>query len=137
MVLIATIYILFPHENRDRLESALQCVTWGLARLDAMKTMNKMAKVAHDVVRELDVKMQERTLTEMWNGASGHTSSGAASVVIPEDLLALHPPQPLHDLILLESANLFADGNVESSIELPSQDMLGDDFWKLVDLVYQ
>lgn len=132
MVLTASIYIFFPHENRDWLESAVQCVTWGLARLDAMGTMNKLAKVAHHVLRELTVKMNVRTSSEMPSDILGHMSSGAA---VPEDVLALHPPQPLHDLISLDGAELFGDVNMESLMEVPPQFMFGDDFWNMMDSV--
>ncbi|ORX70426.1 hypothetical protein K493DRAFT_132080, partial [Basidiobolus meristosporus CBS 931.73] len=63
MVLTASIYILYPHENRDKLDASLRSIEWGMDRLNTMAQCNKMAKSAYNVVLALRHRLKQRLAT--------------------------------------------------------------------------
>ncbi len=60
IVLLATLYLLYPDEGPDELHSALQSIQWGLARLESMKATSSLAKCSFDVVQALYEKLRKR-----------------------------------------------------------------------------
>ncbi|KAL2693447.1 hypothetical protein Neosp_000007 [[Neocosmospora] mangrovei] len=158
MVLIATIYILFPNENLEQLDASVRSIEWGLRRLDAMKTCNKMADLAFDVVQALYTKLVDRLQSggrlhlqvdpdgssvqqsasitpDLFLGASSEELAVSQFRVLPQNLAAVPPPQPLHDLVLQAFSS-----NDELSVEQPSrqprQNLLDDDeFWRLIGYI--
>ncbi|EEU39848.1 uncharacterized protein NECHADRAFT_79743 [Fusarium vanettenii 77-13-4] len=158
MVLIATIYILFPNENLEQLDASLRSIEWGLRRLDAMKTCNKMADLAFDVVQALYTKLvdhlhsggrlhlqvdpdgssvqQSASITpELFLGASSGELAASQFGVLPQNLAAVPPPQPLHDLVL-QTFSGSGELSVEQLSRQPPQNLLDDDeFWRLIGYI--
>ncbi|KAM4063994.1 fungal zn(2)-Cys(6) binuclear cluster domain-containing protein [Hirsutella rhossiliensis] len=60
MVLVASIYILYPHENALHVDASVRGIEWGLARLDAMRVRNKMAGSAFDTAQTMYGRFRRR-----------------------------------------------------------------------------
>ncbi|UPK95491.1 hypothetical protein LCI18_006426 [Fusarium solani-melongenae] len=161
MVLIATIHILFPTENLEQFEVSLRSIEWGLARLESTKPCNKMASFAFDVVQALYAKMISRLHPAVQPcldvGPDGAPAQRSVSVtldsfpgvssgelvpsqfgVLPQNIASVPPPQPLHDLIFqtFSSSGRLSDEQTSStSSGQPPQNLLGDDFWRLIDQI--
>lgn len=60
MVLVASIYILYPHENAQHVDASIRGIEWGLARLDAMRVCNNMAGSAYDTVQTMYGRLRRR-----------------------------------------------------------------------------
>lgn len=125
MVLIESIYILFPHEGGSRFDASVNSIQWGLERLGVMRGDNKLAASAYDVVRALYAKLMSRLRPDPCSTSSSDEvlmpqvmqgnmaylfsdiPSGDAMDISsgPNDgyIYAMQPPQPLHDLILHSS----------------------------------
>ncbi|KAF4615721.1 hypothetical protein G7Y89_g15268 [Cudoniella acicularis] len=58
IVLVAAIYILHPHENREDLDDTLQHFEWGMERFEMMSTRNEMAKAALGVLKAIHVRLK-------------------------------------------------------------------------------
>ncbi|KAJ0280222.1 hypothetical protein COL940_006359 [Colletotrichum noveboracense] len=59
VVLMATIYILFPKENLDMAGSAMQHFHWTTERFEAMQERNPLAKAAKGVLQAIFVKFKK------------------------------------------------------------------------------
>ncbi|PHH92460.1 hypothetical protein CDD83_7313 [Cordyceps sp. RAO-2017] len=122
MVLIASIYILYPHENAHQLDASLRGIEWGLARLDAMRKLNRMAGAAYQTVHSLYGKLKHRLAAmprahdlislnvslDEGSLAAGleHAQTclaparpGPSELELALNLDSVLPPQPLHDLV--------------------------------------
>ena len=58
IVLVAAIYILHPHENREDLDEALQHFEWVMERFHTMSGRNSMAKAALGVLKAIHVRLK-------------------------------------------------------------------------------
>ncbi|KAL2125958.1 hypothetical protein VTI74DRAFT_2082 [Chaetomium olivicolor] len=90
IVLMASIYILFPKEHPEMLPSALQHFQWAVQRFQAMAGRNSLAKAALGVLNAICIRMRkslglskemvQRLLAPdslyATNSSSGNTSSG-------------------------------------------------------------
>ena len=56
IVLVASIYILFPRENREFVKNAVQHFTWAVERFAAMSERNYLAKAAVGVLKAIEVR---------------------------------------------------------------------------------
>ena len=114
MVLIAAIYIAYPHQNREYLEEAIQRLERGMERLCVMEQYNPTAKTVLGVVRALFQRFRYRLGTPMGTGdlstythSLGPVSSenqstaegGHSFNTLPLDLSfdTIAPPHPVHD----------------------------------------
>ena len=114
MVLIAAIYIAYPHQNREYLEEAIQRLERGMQRLRIMEQYNLIAKAVLGVVRALFHRFRYRLGTSMATGepstytnSLGPVSSEYQSLAdsshfsntLPLDLSfdTITPPHPVHD----------------------------------------
>ncbi|KAK3944540.1 OMPdecase-domain-containing protein, partial [Diplogelasinospora grovesii] len=59
IVLMAAIFVLFPKEHRDLVQSALQHFTWAVERFEAMSDRNKLAKAALGVLQAIYVRLKK------------------------------------------------------------------------------
>ncbi|KAF4628581.1 hypothetical protein G7Y89_g9572 [Cudoniella acicularis] len=59
IVLVAAIYILYPHENIEDLDDALQHFEWGMERFSVMSGRNSMAKSALGVLKATYVRLKK------------------------------------------------------------------------------
>ncbi|KAH6694162.1 fungal-specific transcription factor domain-containing protein [Plectosphaerella plurivora] len=128
MVLVAATYLDYPDDNPDLLPASMNCMEWGLARLDAMRSRNTMAGLAYTVVQGLYQKLimrkpvpnldGQRNLSDAPQAPSGEEHElGAfpftsASAITQQDLDNSLWPQPMFD---------FA-----------SEDAIGD-IWQIMD----
>lgn len=160
MVLLATIYILFPYEKQDQLDESMRSMEWGFARLEAMKASNKMARCAYDVVHALYGKMQERQRLTVQSGnkrgsdtvltqqnenttpdtveslSSGEDLATLDSMDFPFSLADMPPLQPLHDLILQTSESSGEQMLTPWSTDSGNSESLPcDDLWRLMDSI--
>ena len=57
IVLVASVYILFPHEHLESRDVALQQFHWAIERFSAMRERNQLAKSALGVIKAITAKM--------------------------------------------------------------------------------
>lgn len=146
VVVVAATYIIFPSENLDYLQASLRGVRWALERLGTMKTQNRMAGSAYDVVKVLESKLWDRvSATEVMlnEGADGVAAGTMAQKVnaqlplqvVPGRLDNIMPLKPLHDLVFQDLAsNLAPTGlNGGSPGDFIEQPALGDEFWRIIN----
>jgi hypothetical protein len=59
IVLVAVVYILYPYENGEDLDNALQHFEWGMERFQTMSERNSMAKAALGVLKAIHVRLNK------------------------------------------------------------------------------
>ncbi|RFU31905.1 hypothetical protein B7463_g4417, partial [Scytalidium lignicola] len=59
IVLVAAVYILYPQENREYLEDALQHFGWGMERFHTISDRNHMAQAALNVLKAVYVRLKK------------------------------------------------------------------------------
>lgn len=59
IVMMASIYILFPKENRQLLSSAMQHFQWGVERFEAMASRNRLANAALGVLNAIYIRLKK------------------------------------------------------------------------------
>lgn len=59
IVLVAAVYILYPQENRELLDDALQHFAWGMERFHTISERNHMALSALNVLRAVYVRLKK------------------------------------------------------------------------------
>ncbi|KAM0324581.1 hypothetical protein ACHAQA_007967 [Verticillium albo-atrum] len=130
MVVVVATYLNFPDDYPDLLPASMNCMEWGLARLDAMRSRNTMAGVAYDVVQGLYLKLLRRNSLPVpdayasgdLNKAAQVSSGGHDGQDVPQATVAEVTNQQGLDYPLWQQP-IFDDA---------SQD-LGVNFWQLMD----
>lgn len=74
IVLIASIYILFPHEHPELTGSVLQHFQWTIERFSAMQERNPLAKAAQGVLRAIVARFK-KAISNPADSGSSHTPS--------------------------------------------------------------
>ena len=121
MVLVAATYLNFPDENPDLLPASMNCMEWGLARLDAMRSRNTMAGLAYNVVQGLYQKLLRR---QSMPGLPAPNIDGRGD-------LSKAPQAPLADDVATQQD--IDDPLWQQPIfDRASQDTIGT-FWQLMD----
>ena len=75
VVMIACIYIFFPHEHPELREAASDCFEWTMGRFDAMKDRNALVKQAQGVLRAIRFKFRK---------AMDHAQQGSPTAYVAE-----------------------------------------------------
>jgi hypothetical protein len=140
IVLIATICLLYPGENRDRRTECIEAVGEGVQRLEISGRSNRMARSAHGVASSLYLRLMRLSgISEPKKAAEAASKTfGSSEAVFPEshwelsnsffpDLAseAVPPPRPTHDLFYnhLSSAQTPSFGTID---QLPVDSFLGN-----------
>ncbi|KAF7541228.1 hypothetical protein G7Z17_g11993 [Cylindrodendrum hubeiense] len=74
IVLIASVYILFPHEHPEFTGSVLQHFQWTIERFSAMQERNPLAKAAQGVLRAIVTRFK-KAISNPAGNRSSHTPS--------------------------------------------------------------
>ncbi|KAK3297982.1 uncharacterized protein B0H64DRAFT_358150 [Chaetomium fimeti] len=106
IVMMASIYILFPKEHPDLMQKALQHFHWAVRRFEAMSTRNPLAKAALGVLHAICQRMTRslgltcRAVQKMLisepspaypNGTANNSSVGSSISVSPSTSTSYHP----------------------------------------------
>lgn len=79
IVLIVSIYILFPHEHTEQRDSLLEHVNWAVERFSAMQDRNSLAKAADGVLQAILAKFTRSvSANTSANATPGSSSRGPA-----------------------------------------------------------
>lgn len=112
VTLIATMYIMFPYENAEYRELALQHCHWTVERFATMKDMNPLAKSAIGVLRAVVAR-----LVKAIGNCAPPSSVGASS-----DLLRQASDTPLSTgRSLMTPTSSIGKGSIEGSFRMPSE----------------
>ncbi|KAJ8064490.1 hypothetical protein OCU04_006823 [Sclerotinia nivalis] len=108
-VLTAAIYIMYPLENRDDLESSLQHVQWAMERFEVMGDRNPIAKAALGVLRAVYVRLKKAL------GPASCMESSSSSLSAPSkfNFSSIAPPQPINDLLYNNLSTIYEPKSVE------------------------
>jgi len=82
---MASIYILFPKEHPDLLQSAIQHFQWSVERFEAMSERNSLAKAALSVLQAIYVRLK-KSLGIGFVVKTPMTSSEAANEISPSNI---------------------------------------------------
>ncbi|THC89846.1 hypothetical protein EYZ11_010697 [Aspergillus tanneri] len=156
IVLITAIYLMFPTENTEILDSSLSGIEWGLGRLAVLGDYNKMAKSAHGVVLNLYGRLRSRIAgaqqphppiaavqtpgPDPWSANVGRGDFGPrvdpvwSNHVVPDHTWdfapeAVPPPHPMQDLFIdhLSSGDIVApDASIDPLLTGGAVDMTAD-----------
>ncbi|KAK4205793.1 hypothetical protein QBC40DRAFT_2238 [Triangularia verruculosa] len=77
IVLMAAIYILFPREHPELVQSALQHFQWAVERFEAMSERNALAKAALGVLHAIHLRLR-RSLASVSNGEQPKSRSASS-----------------------------------------------------------
>ncbi|KAI8960860.1 Orotidine 5'-phosphate decarboxylase [Daldinia sp. FL1419] len=117
IIMIASIYILFPKEHQTMLPGARQHFEWAIERFEKMATRNRLAQAALGVLRAIYIRFKKavglglsvKTTSEA--GGSSTSSNGASS--ISSDM---HTPNSISEPSSQNPSNV---SNVGASTVLP------------------
>ena len=136
-VLIATIYILYPFENRDDLDDSLQHFEWAMERFHVMGDRNAMAKAALGVLKAIYVRLKKALLPISGSASSGEKLSSSVSMLPGFDFTSIAPPQAINDLLYNDLSTIdktkvveFAVANVEGGEPFDPYATCGTDMWQ-------
>lgn len=78
IVLIASIYILFPKEQPELVRTAMQHFQWAVERFEAMSERNALARAALGVLHAIHIRLK-KSLNFSPSAAAGPTGAGAGA----------------------------------------------------------
>ena len=80
IVLMATIYVLFPKEHPEMVQDAIQHFQWAVERFEAMSGRNSLAKAALGVLQAIYIRLKKSLgMTYCVNGSNCKAGSGRDS----------------------------------------------------------
>ncbi|KAJ4152727.1 hypothetical protein LMH87_009250 [Akanthomyces muscarius] len=153
-VIVAATHIIFPQENQEQLDSSLKNLQWSLERFFVMKRQNRLAGVAHVVVKAMYGKVLNTTLAfqsalqQNWaaegepTGQTQHSFAYETSSDDMQQILAVSQrvhgimsPQPLRDLVFQDSTAGLQPMEVMacSPEHFPEQAVTDDEFWRIIN----
>ncbi|KAG5657979.1 hypothetical protein KAF25_006930 [Fusarium avenaceum] len=129
MVLIAALHIRFPDEFTREYFTAKRNLEWGIDRLNVLKARNNLASAASNIIQRLYQKMvavaTQSSGPQHAGIEGGYLAGGEADIsqeVWDEFLQAeptnLLPPQPLNELLHIESLGIYLEGQEGSFSEI-------------------
>lgn len=139
IVMMASIYILFPKEHPDLMQKALQHFHWAVKRFEAMATRNPLAKSALGVLHAICQRMT-RSLGLTWqavkkmliiepspaypNGTTHNGSVGSSISVSPSTTTSYHPSPSMGSRGSLSTAATSTPGAAADGFSPPQQTQL-------------
>ncbi|EAQ86944.1 hypothetical protein CHGG_08197 [Chaetomium globosum CBS 148.51] len=135
IVMMASIYILFPKEHPDLMQKALQHFHWAVKRFEAMATRNPLAKAALGVLHAICQRMtrslgltcqavQKMVISEPSpaypNGTTHNGSVGSSISVSPSTTTSYHPSPSMGSRASLSTAATSTPGGAGDGFS-PSQ----------------
>lgn len=82
VVLMASVFILFPRENAEYVTSALQHIQWAIERFETMAERNRLAASARGVLHAIHIRLK-KALGISWTHPATAGSPGPASLAAP------------------------------------------------------
>ncbi|KAH8586120.1 hypothetical protein B0O99DRAFT_529327 [Bisporella sp. PMI_857] len=116
IILIATIYILYPSENKDELGDSLQHFEWAMERFNVMGDRHAMAKAALGVLKAVHVRLKKALLPTPGSASASESSSSSVSMTPNFGFSAIAPPQPIKDLLNNDLSTISEENFVEPQL---------------------
>jgi hypothetical protein len=130
IVVVSSVFILFPHEQTEHREAALQHFRWTIERFEAMQIHNSLAKSALGVLKTILCKFIKaidgaRTTSDSISGSSLTPASSSRETAVTSPSSALESKLTIEMLDGLTPASTGVTGPVETG-GFPSMQPLDD-----------
>lgn len=114
IILVAAIYILHPHENKEDLDDTLQHFDWAMERFQVISSRNAMANAALSVLKAISLRLKKAlSRAKSTEITSTPYNDQSSSTTTPDSVVQPYPTPHSHPSI--SSASTTSSTNVNNN----------------------
>jgi hypothetical protein len=130
IVLIASIYLVFPHDHPDLKHLSVQHIHWAIERFAVLQTRNQLARSAQAVLRAVFDKVT-KTLSQSMSPSTTSDAFGSTAEA-PEAIRTRLSSRPDLNPMVDRTSNVFENETLGSTaLNMPAETQVSPSSWAL------